>query len=128
MAAALRPQDWQRGADDFQRAEEVRVEIPGDLLRAEFLQRADESVSRVVYHDIEPPKILHRLSDHPLHLRRIRDIQRQRAAGLGKLRGECAESIDIPRRGHDPLPAREQRGRQRRTEAAGATGDQPDAR
>ena len=97
------------------------------MLRSEFLECTGQAVAGVVHHDIETPKRLHRLRDHALHLRRVRDIQSERAAGVGKLRGEFAESLGIPRGGHDALSTSEHSRRERRAEAAGAAGDQPDA-
>ena len=99
----MRAQDGQRRPNDLQRAKEIGREIARDLFRTQFFEGAEKSVAGVVHDDIEPPKNFRRLCDHGFDLRRISNIERERAAGLRIASGEFCEPVRITRRGDDAL-------------------------
>ena len=118
MTAFLRTQHRQGRADDIQRTEEVRFDIPADLIVITLLHRADESVARVIHQHVKAS----RFCDGLANVRRVGHIERQHAAGLAF---EIGDAAHITCRGDDTMPGGQRRLCDGTAKAARTAGDKP---
>jgi len=75
QAGALLTHHRQDRASDVHRAEQQRVELIADLVRAQLLEEAGEEVARVVDQNINSAKLCDRGLDRRLRILWTRDIE-----------------------------------------------------
>ena len=119
VAAFLRAQHGQRGADDIQRAEEVRFEALAGLFVAAFLDGSDQAAAGVVHEHVKGSG----LGDDLAHVGRVGDIERGDAAHAFLF--EIRDAAHITSSGDYAMTGRDGGLRQRAAESGRAARDEP---
>ena len=125
MAAALRTQDGQYRLGDVEDAEHVGLQLVAQFLLAEFLHGADQGVTGVVDHHVQPAEPLLGRRDRLEHLRTVGDVQTQRQHRVTEPLDQVGQRFGVPGGCRDLVAALQGGEGEFAAETARRTGDEP---
>src|ERR1700737_3742328 len=125
MARALGAHDGQRGLGHPEGAKQVGLDLSPSFGLADLLDRAEETVARVVDYHVEAAEARVRLANRRGDRSLFEDAQRNRRDLIGVALAQRGESLYVPCCGGDSIAARQCRLRPDTTEAFRRARDEP---
>lgn len=126
VAATLLPQDGQYRLDDMEDAEDVGLQLVAQFLLAEILHGADQGVTGVVDHHVQPAEPLSGRRDRFEHLGAVGGVQLQRQYRVTEPLDQVGQPPGVAGGGRDLVAALQGSLCELTAEAARGTRDEPD--